>query len=177
MPLCDHQIRQHSENWGLLDPFSLASLSSCGYDLRLGPDFKIPNGYSPNQLVDPFDPPKFIDVHEDEFIVIPSNSFVLGSSIEYVKMPGNLVGICLGRSTYARAGVISHVTPLEPGWHGNVTIEISNTNSMPVKVYVGRGITQVVFFRLDGAPEKNYAQKGGKYQFQTGVTQGRPDKV
>lgn len=160
----------------LLDPFDERCLSSMGYDLRLGHDFLIPVLDTEEQVVDPFNPPPFAKRTVKDSIIIPSGGFVLGSSIEYIRMPHYLVGVCLGRSTYCRAGVLTHVSPLEPGWHGNATIEISNTNPLPVRVWCERGITQVQFTASEVAPERDYSQKGGRYQGQVGVQQGRPER-
>ena len=176
MPLSDGQIHNLAVLEKLLDPYYSKNLNSCGYDLTLGSEFKVPALDTENWVIDPFYPPPYIDQHRDDYIIIPPHSFVLGVSVEHLIMPPDIIGICLGRSTYARSGVISHVTPLEPGWRGQVTIEISNTNQLPVKVWVGKGITQVVFFRAEKMPLLDYERKGGRYQDQVGVTQGKPDK-
>ncbi len=175
MLLTDRQITSLALEHQMISPFDPLKLNSCGYDLTLGSDFKIPALDSEQYVVDPFNPPSFIDKVCLNFIIIPPNSFVIGASKEYLTMPPDILGVCLGRSTYARAGVISHVTPLEPGWKGNVTIEISNTNPLPVKVWVDKGITQVIFLRASEMPQKDYVAKGGRYQNQEGVNQGRPD--
>lgn len=173
MPLVDSEIRAACIRESLIDGIREDCISSCGYDLRLSSEFKIPILDTEEYVVDPFLPPEFQNRTRNDFIIIPPHNFILGCSIEYVCMPSNLIGICLGRSTYARAGIITNVTPLEPGWKGQVTIEISNTNPLPVKVYVNEGITQVVFFQLDTLPTRDYAQKQGKYQGTKGVVQGR----
>jgi len=171
--LRDADIRDLVRTVDMLNPFTGACLNSYGYDLCLGKEFKIPKWSKEISVVDPFEPPEFLSRVTEDFVLIPPGGFVLGHSKEYVRMPGNVTGICLGRSTYARAGVLVHVTPLEAGWEGVVTIEISNTGSLPVKVWVDRGITQVIFFRGE-YPLRDYVSKGGRYQGQTGVTQGRP---
>ena len=172
MILRDVDIRTFATE-GMILPFDPKRLNSYGYDLTLAEEFLIPREDMENPVVDPFNPPEFEKRTASAFIIIPPNSFILGRSVERMKMPRDVTGICLGRSTYARAGVISHVTPLEAGWEGTVTIEISNTNRLPVKVRVGEGITQVLFFRGDLPPERDYVAKGGRYQGQIGVTQGR----
>jgi len=176
MSLSDGQITKLALEKKLLSPFRPGNLNSCGYDLTLGSEFKVPALDTENWVIDPFNPPPYIDKHRDDYIIIPPYSFVLGVSVEHLIMPSDIIGICLGRSTYARSGVISHVTPLEPGWRGEVTIEISNTSQLPVKVWVGKGITQAVFFRADEMPLMDYGRKGGRYQDQVGVTQGKRDK-
>ena len=163
--LTDYHIRAH----GFIEGLKEENLNSYGYDLTLGQNFKIP--LESDRAVDPFDPPPFRDHFAYDVVVIPPGSFVLGESEEYVRMPDNVIGVCLGRSTYARAGLITHVTPLEPGWHGKVTIEMSNSAPYPVIVRVGVGITQVLFYTSE-IPEKSYTAKGGRYDNQVGVTQG-----
>lgn len=177
MPLVDWEIEDWSVEEQLIRPFNPGRLSSMGYDLTLSSAFMIPITDSEQQIVDPFDPPEFQRVSRPDSIIVPPHSFVLGCSVERISLPETLIGICLGRSTYARAGIVTHVTPLEPGWIGFVTIEISNTNPLPVRVWVGKGITQVVFFQSDEKPFRSYSSKGGRYQFQEGVVQGRPDPI
>lgn len=147
-------------------------LSSFGYDIRIGYQFKIFTN-SRNAIIDPLDfkPSSFIDVHVEDFVIIPPNSFALGQSMEYFKIPEDVMTICVGKSTYARCGIITNVTPFEPGWEGIVTLEISNTSTLPAKVYAGRGIAQVIFFQGE-RPDVTYADRkgGGKYQGQTGIT-------
>lgn len=174
MILVDMQIIMAEE--GFIKPLNPKRVSSMGYDLSLGYEFKVPVTDTEEQIIDPFNPPKFQDKYCSDYIVIPPQGFILGTSIERLEIPIDVLGICLGRSTYARAGIITHVTPLEPGWRGNVTIEISNTNPLPVKVWCNRGITQVIFLRSDMLPLLDYAAKGGRYQDQTGVTQGKSDE-
>ena len=172
MILTDQQIGELVAGKDMIDPFDPKRLNSFGYDLTLAGEFKIPD-LMEQQLVDPFNPPPFRDREEEEYLLLPPHSFVLGRSVEKMKMPGNVTGVCMGRSTYARAGIITNVTPLEAGWVGTVTIEISNTNIIPTLVRVGEGITQVLFFKGERYPKKDYVQKGGRYQDQEGVTQGR----
>lgn len=173
MILADLEISRLVEFHQLLTPFNEKNLNSYGYDLTLADEFKVPELNTEQQVVDPFNPPPFAEILCKEYIIIPSRHFVLGRSVEQVKMPRDVTGICLGRSTYARAGVLVHVTPLEAGWEGTVTIEISNTNPLPVKVWVDRGITQVIFLKGRYPPKRSYVEKGGRYQGQTGVTQGK----
>ena len=147
-------------------------LSSYGYDIRLADEFKIfTNVY--NALVDPknFDEKSFID-YKGDYVIIPPNSFVLGRSIEYIRMPSNVLGICVGKSTYARCGIIVNLTPIEPSWEGYLVIEISNSTPLPVKVYANEGIAQIIFF--EGKPcEITYENRKGKYQNQQGIVTAR----
>jgi len=149
-------------------------LSSYGYDLRVADEFKIFVNKT-DTVVDPkgFDPRLFVDFKGD-VCVIPPNSFVLGRTVEYLRIPRNVLTICLGKSTYARCGIIVNVTPLEPEWEGHVTLGISNTTRLPAKVYANEGIAQVVFLESDDICECSYADKGGTYQRQLGVT---PPKI
>jgi dCTP deaminase len=144
-------------------------VSSFGYDMRVSEEFKIFTNIN-NTIVDPknFDKKSFIDIKAKECI-IPPNSFALSNSVEYFKIPRNILTICLGKSTYARCGIVVNVTPFEPEWEGHVTIEISNTTPLPAKIYANEGIAQVLF--LEGEePEISYKDKKGKYQAQTGIT-------
>ena len=145
-------------------------VSSYGYDIRVAPEFKVFTNVH-NVVVDPkaFDPRSFVDVREDTCI-IPPNSFALARTLEYFRMPRDVLAICVGKSTYARCGIVVNVTPLEPGWEGYLTIEISNTTPLPAKIYANEGIAQVLFFEGKEAPEVSYADKKGKYQGQHGVT-------
>jgi dCTP deaminase len=177
MLLVDHQIAQLIKNWTDANP---ADIQPCGYDLWLGENFLIPEwttDYSSDRplAIDPFNPPIFKKVKQEYALVVPPNSFVLGESVEYIKMPSDTLGICLGRSTYARAGIITNITPLEPGWEGRLTIEISNSNPLPVLVYPNKAICQVIFLQADIKPLRDYVQKGGRYNKQVGVTQGKLD--
>lgn len=144
-------------------------LSSYGYDVRVGRKFKVfTNVHS--TVVDPkhFDPSSFVDIEGD--CVIPPNSFALAETVEYLEIPRDIICICLGKSTYARCGIIVNVTPLEPEWRGRVTIEISNTTPLPAKIYAGEGIAQILFLRTDAVCKTSYADKAGKYQDQKGLT-------
>ncbi len=147
-------------------------VSSYGYDMRVAREFKIfTNALS--AVVDPkaFDERSFVEFTGDVCIV-PPNSFALARSVEYFRIPRNVLTVCVGKSTYARCGIITNVTPLEPEWEGFVTLEISNTTPLPAKVYANEGIAQVLFFSADEGDEceQSYADKKGKYQAQTGIT-------
>ena len=148
-------------------------LSSYGYDIRLAPEFKLFSNLKTG-IIDPknFDSEFLVDRVGND-IIIPPNSFALGRSVEYFKMPRNVMTICIGKSSYARCGVIVNVTAFEPEWEGNVTIEISNTAPLPVKIYAGEGIVQVIFFRADKPCDVSYKDRKGKYQGQTGITLAR----
>jgi len=175
----DKWIRETSLSQGMIKPFtekqiSLGKisygLSSYGYDLRVGHEFKIFTNVN-SSVVDPknFDPSSFIDFKGD-ICVIPPNSFALAASVEYMKIPRDVLCVCVGKSTYARCGIITNVTPLEPGWEGHITLEISNTTTLPAKIYAGEGLVQVLFFQGDEVCETSYADRGGKYQGQRGIT-------
>ena len=178
----DHWIRRMALEHGMIEPFEEKQvregvisygLSSYSYDMRVADEFKIfTNVY--NTVVDPknFSPQSFVEFRGD-VCIIPPNSFVLARSVEYFKIPRSVLCVCLGKSTYARAGLVCNVTPLEPGWEGYVTLEISNTTPLPAKVYANEGIVQVLFFEGDEECEVSYADKKGKYQGQTGVTPPR----
>ncbi len=145
-------------------------VSSYGYDIRVADDFKVfTNVY--NTVVDPknFDPRSFVDIKAD-VCVIPPNSFALARTIEYFRIPRDILTVCVGKSTYARCGIIVNVTPFEPEWEGHVTIEISNTTPLPARIYANEGIAQVLFFQGDEPCEVSYRDKKGKYQAQRGVT-------
>jgi dCTP deaminase len=160
-PFVDDQVRQGVISYGV---------SSYGYDVRVGDDFKVfTNVY--NTVVDPknFDPKSFVDIKAD-VCIIPPNSFALASTIEYFRIPRDILTVCLGKSTYARCGIIVNVTPFEPEWEGHVTIEISNTTPLPAKIYANEGIAQVLFFQSDEPCARSYKDKKGKYQAQRGVT-------
>jgi len=145
-------------------------LSSYGYDVRLAEEFKIFTNIKAT-IVDPknFDCDGFVDL-KSEVCIIPPNSFVLGRTIEYFKIPRNILVICLGKSTYARCGIIVNVTPLEPEWEGHVTLEFSNTTSLPAKIYANEGVAQLVFLEASEQCEISYKDRNGKYQGQKGVT-------
>jgi dCTP deaminase len=160
-PFVDDQVREGVISYGV---------SSYGYDVRVGDEFKVfTNVY--NTVVDPknFDPKSFVDIKANE-CVIPPNSFALASTIEYFRIPRDVLTVCLGKSTYARCGIIVNVTPFEPEWEGHVTIEISNTTPLPAKIYAHEGIAQVLFFQSDEPCARSYKDKKGKYQAQRGVT-------
>src|SRR4051812_31945234 len=145
-------------------------LSSYGYDLRVGRSFKVFTDVY-GATVDPktFSPRSFVDI-EDDVCIIPPNSFALAETVEYFEIPRDVLATCLGKSTYARCGIIVNVTPLEPEWRGKITIEISNTTPLPAKIYANEGIAQILFFKADAECEKSYADKKGKYQDQKGLT-------
>ena len=145
-------------------------LSSFGYDARVSNEFKIFTNVN-SEIVDPknFKPSNFITKNVSECI-IPPNSFVLASTVEYFKIPKDVLVICLGKSTYARCGIIVNVTPLEPGWEGHVTLEFSNTTPLPAKIYANEGVAQFVFLQGNEKPEISYSDRKGKYMGQTGVT-------
>lgn len=186
--LCDTQIRDLVG----IEPFEPAErrpdtisygVSSYGYDVRVGTRFKIftnaPSGGT--AIVDPkaFSPDLFLEIDTRELgqdhIIIPPNSFALAETVETMSIPRDTLVICVGKSTYARCGLIVNVTPLEPEWRGKVTLEISNTTPLPAKVYAEEGIAQMVFLKADRICETSYADKGGKYQDQDGLTLPRVD--
>ena len=148
--------------------------SSYGYDVRCSTQFKIFTNIH-SATVDPkaFDESSFINI-ESDVCIIPPNSFALASTIEYFKIPEDVLTICLGKSTYARCGIIVNVTPLEPEWEGHVTLEFSNTTSLPAKIYANEGVAQMLFFQSDERCVVSYKDRGGKYQGQTGVTLPKP---
>ena len=168
-----------AEEHGMIEPFEgekvndgniSYGLSSYGYDIRVASEFKVFTNVH-NVIVDPkkFDDRSFVNVNETECI-IPPNSFALGRTEEYFRIPRNVLVVCVGKSTYARCGIIVNVTPLEPTWCGNLTLEISNTTPLPAKIYGGEGIAQILFFEGDQEPRVAYADRKGKYQNQVGVT-------
>jgi dCTP deaminase len=183
----DRWIRTMATEHGMIDPFVEGQVrevdasgrrvisygvSSYGYDMRVAPEFKIfTNALS--VIVDPkaFDEKSLVEF-EGDVCVVPPNSFVLARSVEYFRIPRNTLTICVGKSTYARCGIITNVTPFEPEWEGHVTLEISNTTPLPAKIYANEGICQVLFFEADDDDvcERSYADKKGKYQAQRGVT-------
>lgn len=144
--------------------------SSYGYDVRCAPEFKVFTNIH-SSIVDPkdFDQESFVDVNSD-VCIIPPNSFALARTVEYFRIPRNVLTICLGKSTYARCGIIVNVTPLEPEWEGHVTLEFSNTTPLPAKIYANEGVAQMLFLESDEVCETSYADRGGKYQGQKGVT-------
>jgi dCTP deaminase len=175
----DHWIRKQAKENGMITPFEERlkrdgvisyGLSSYGYDCRLSDEFMIFTNID-NAIVDPknFNPSSFV-TRKTDVCVIPPNSFVLARTVETFKVPRDVLVICLGKSTYARCGLIVNVTPLEPEWQGQVTLEISNTTPLPAKVYANEGIAQFLFFKGDSVCEVSYADRGGKYMGQQGVT-------
>ncbi len=160
-PFHEIQVREGVISYGV---------SSYGYDMRTGDEFKIFTNIN-STVIDPkeFDPRSFVDFKGDVCIV-PPNSFALASSLEYFKIPRDVLVICLGKSTYARCGVVVNVTPLEPEWEGYVTIEISNTTPLPAKIYANEGIAQLIFLQAAEVCRTSYKDKSGKYQAQTGIT-------
>ena len=160
-PFCEKQVREGVVSYGL---------SSYGYDVRIGDEFKIFTNIN-STIVDPkaFDPRSFVDVKGPECI-IPPNSFALARTVEYFRIPRDVITICVGKSTYARCGIIVNVTPFEPEWEGIVTLEVSNTTPLPARIYANEGIAQVLFFESDEPCETSYADKQGKYQRQPGLT-------
>ncbi len=145
-------------------------LSSYGYDIRVADEFKIFTNIN-NTVIDPkdFDARSFVD-SKTEVCIIPPNSFALARTVEYFRIPRDVLTVCVGKSTYARCGIIVNVTPFEPEWEGYVTLEISNTTPLPAKIYANEGIAQVLFFQSDEVCEVSYADKKGKYQAQQGLT-------
>ena len=179
----DKWIRKMALNHGMIEPFQEKQVktngngkivsygtSSYGYDVRCADEFKVFTNIN-STLVDPkdFDDKSFIDVQSD-VCTIPPNSFALARTIEYFRIPRQVLTLCLGKSTYARCGIIVNVTPLEPEWEGHVTLEFSNTTSLPAKIYANEGVAQFIFLESDEVCETSYKDRGGKYQGQTGVT-------
>ena len=182
--LSDHEIRHLVQEKRMIDPFVDRQVRNCekgkgvigyglssyGYDLRVADEFKVFTNVF-NTVVDPkaFDSKSFVDVR-GEACIVPPNSFALARSIEYFRIPRNVLTICLGKSTYARCGIIVNVTPFEPEWEGHVTLEISNTTPLPAKIYANEGLAQVIFLKADTACEVSYSDRQGRYQAQTGIT-------
>ena len=179
----DNWIIEQAEKNQLIKPFEKEQIrevdnkkvisygvSSYGYDVRCANEFKIfTNTFS--SVVDPknFDEKSLVDIQDSECI-IPPNSFALARTVEYFKIPRSILTLCLGKSTYARCGIIVNVTPLEPEWEGHVTLEFSNTTNLPAKIYANEGVAQMLFFESDQVCKTSYKDRGGKYQGQTGVT-------
>jgi dCTP deaminase len=159
-PFSEKQVREGVISYGL---------SSYGYDLRVADEFKIFTNVN-NALVDPkrFDEKSFVTVQTD-ICIVPPNSFALARSVEYFKIPRSVLTICVGKSTYARCGIIVNVTPFEPEWEGFVTLEISNTTPLPARIYANEGLCQIIFFESDEVCETSYADRKGKYQAQRGI--------
>jgi dCTP deaminase len=179
----DRWIREMATNHGLIEPFEAGQMrtvdgnriisygtSSYGYDVRCANEFKIFTNIN-SAVVDPkaFDDSSFVNVNA-EVCIIPPNSFALARTVEYFRIPRNVLTICLGKSTYARCGIIVNVTPLEPEWEGHVTLEFSNTTPLPARIYANEGVAQFIFLESDEVCEVSYRDRGGKYQGQTGVT-------
>jgi dCTP deaminase len=182
----DKWIRRMAEQ-GMIEPFEPRQVreaggqkiishgvSSYGYDVRCASEFKIFTNIN-STIVDPkaFDSGSFVDVHSD-VCIIPPNSFALARTVEFFRIPRSVLTICLGKSTYARCGIIVNVTPLEPEWEGHVTLEFSNTTPLPAKIYAHEGVAQMLFLESDEVCETSYADRAGKYQGQRGVTLPRP---
>ncbi|MFO7304981.1 MAG: dCTP deaminase [Gammaproteobacteria bacterium] len=178
----DRWIRRMAQK-GMIEPFEPNQIrnstngkiisygtSSYGYDVRCANEFKIFTNIN-STIVDPknFDSGSFVDLVAD-VCIIPPNSFALARTVEYFRIPRNVLTICVGKSTYARCGIIVNVTPLEPEWEGHVTLEFSNTTPLPAKIYANEGVAQMLFFESDEVCEISYKDRGGKYQGQTGVT-------
>lgn len=160
-PFVDGQVRDGAISYGV---------SAYGYDIRVSNEFKVfTNIY--NSVVDPksFDDKSFVEINDD-ICMIPPNSFALARTVEYFRIPRSVITLCVGKSTYARCGIIVNVTPFEPEWEGYVTLEISNTTPLPAKIYANEGIAQVLFFESDEVCDISYADKKGKYQKQVGIT-------
>jgi dCTP deaminase len=179
----DKWIRQMAQQHGMIEPFESGQVrenengkvisygtSSYGYDVRCSDEFKIFTNIN-SAIVDPkdFDSNSFIDL-KAPICIIPPNSFALARTVEYFRIPRDVLTICLGKSTYARCGIIVNVTPLEPEWEGHVTLEFSNTTTLPAKIYANEGVAQMLFFGGDEVCEVSYKDRGGKYQGQVGVT-------
>ena len=160
-PFVDGQVRDGSISYGL---------SAYGYDIRVSDEFKVFTNVH-NSVVDPkdFDDKSFVEINSD-ICMIPPNSFALARTVEYFRIPRSIITLCVGKSTYARCGIIVNVTPFEPEWEGFVTLEISNTTPLPARIYANEGIAQVLFFESDDICEVSYADKKGKYQKQVGIT-------
>src|SRR6478735_26747 len=175
----DKWIRKMAREHGMIEPFEdrqvrsgvvSYGLSSYGYDIRVADEFKVFTNIN-NTLIDPknFDPRSFVDIEADTCIV-PPNSFALARTVEYFRIPRDVLVICLGKSTYARCGIIVNVTPLEPEWEGHVTLEFSNTTTLPARIYANEGVAQMIFLQSDEPCVTSYRDRGGKYQGQVGVT-------
>ena len=175
----DKWIEKMACNHGMIEPFELNQarvgkisygLSSFGYDIRVADEYKIFTNVN-NSIVDPknFDSGSFVD-YKGDICIIPPNSFALARSVEYFRIPRDVLTLCVGKSTYARCGIIVNVTPLEPAWEGHVTLEFSNTTPLPAKIYANEGVAQFIFLKGNEKPEITYADRNGKYMKQSGVT-------
>ena len=177
--MSDRWITQMAREHGMIEPYEdrqvrkgviSYGVSSYGYDMRVAREYRIFTNVL-NSIVDPkaFDPKSFVE-YEGDVCIVPPNSFALARSVEYFRIPRNILTVTVGKSTYARCGIITNVTPFEPEWEGFVTLEISNTTPLPAKIYSNEGIAQVLFFEGNEPPQVSYKDKGGKYQSQVGVT-------
>ena len=177
--MSDRWITQMAREHGMIEPYEdrqvrkgviSYGVSSYGYDMRVAREYRIFTNVL-NSIVDPkaFDPKSFVE-YEGDVCIVPPNSFALARSVEYFRIPRNILTVTVGKSTYARCGIITNVTPFEPEWEGYVTLEISNTTPLPAKIYSNEGIAQVLFFEGNEPPQVSYKDKGGKYQSQVGVT-------
>jgi len=179
----DNWIKQMANEYKMIEPFTESQIrkngdqelisygtSSFGYDVRCANEFKVFTNIN-SAVVDPknFDESSFVNL-ESDICIIPPNSFALARTVEYFRIPRNVLTICLGKSTYARCGIIVNVTPLEPEWEGHVTLEFSNTTPLPAKIYANEGVAQMVFLESDEDCDESYKDRSGKYQGQTGVT-------
>ena len=175
----DSWIRERAENDGMIEPYVDSQrrdgmisygVSSYGYDARVSREFKLFTNVD-NAIVDPkaFSDQSFVE-RDTDVCIIPPNSFALASTVEFFRIPRNVLVICLGKSTYARCGIIVNVTPLEPEWEGHVTLEFSNTTPLPAKIYANEGVAQFIFLKGNEKPDVSYADRNGKYMGQTGVT-------
>ena len=179
----DKWIKEMAESHGMIEPFQYEQIkqndtgsivsygtSSYGYDVRCSDEFKIFTNIN-SSFVDPkaFDEQSFVD-HKSDVCIIPPNSFALARTVEYFRIPRQVLTLCLGKSTYARCGIIVNVTPLEPEWEGHVTLEFSNTTPLPAKIYANEGAAQFLFFKGENVCDLSYADRKGKYMFQEGVT-------
>ena len=168
-PFIDHQVREYNHKKVIS-----YGITSAGYDIRLADEFKLiePNWHF---TIDPKENPPIVTYDEKrDFCINPANGFCLARSVEYFRMPPDIIGIAVGKSTYARCGLVVNITPLEPGWEGYLTIELSNTTPNPIKVYANEGIAQILFYKLASPPEVTYADRGGKYQKQMGIELPKP---
>ena len=183
----DKWINKMAAEHGMIEPFEPKQVrfvngqkvisygtSSYGYDVRCAREFKIFTNVHTSSVVDPknFSETSFVSIEED-YCIIPPNSFALARTVEYFRIPSDVLVVCLGKSTYARCGLIVNVTPLEPEWEGHVTLEFSNTTPLPAKIFANEGVAQMLFYQSDEQCEVTYKQRGGKYMGQTGVTPPR----
>jgi len=179
MVLSDRDIKERATNAGMIEPFldhqvsdGVVSfgLSSYGYDFRVANEFKVFSNVN-YTLVDPkrFDDHAFVDIVTDDSCIIPPNSFALARTVEYFRIPRDIITICVGKSTYARCGIILNVTPFEPGWEGHATLEISNTTPLPARIYANEGIGQILFLQGSSICQTSYKDRKGKYDRQIGI--------